>query len=378
MSTPAPTLRVHLQAHRERAHLTRAELAALSGLSRQAIHNIESGAAVPSTPAALHLARALGVPVEALFSLPDPMLTARWLGDHPPDEAARVQLARVGGDWLAFPLLGAAGLHSAADGVLAQAGTHGLDGLVPVRPLADPQGLARTAVVAGCDPSLGVLATHAARQPAGRVLWRDQPSLLALRALLRGEAHAAGIHLWDPRSGESNRPFVLRELIGRPTHLYTLWDWEQGLMVAPGNPKRLYTPADLARPGVTLANRDPAAGSRLLLDAWLDEAGLSLERRAALPGYATAHPSHLALAQSVARGEADAGPGPRAAARACGLDFVPLQCERFDLVVPDEHLDHPGIQALLAAARQPSFHAELAALGGYDPRHAGELWRTTA
>ncbi len=55
---------------------------------------------------------------------------------------------------------------------------------------------------------------------------------------------------------------------------------------------------------------------------------------------------------------------------------MPVQRERFDLVVPAEHLGHPGVRALLDAARAPAFHAELAALGGYDPTRAGEPWPT--
>ena len=359
---------------RERAGLGPSDLARRAGISRQALHRIETNADAPGITTALRLARALGCRVEDLFSLPGgPLLLTRLVGPAVP-AGTRVQLADLGGRVLAFPLVGEEALRTPADGVT----TAGATGeTVPVEPLVEPDLPGRTAVVAGCDPSLGLLAPHAARLGA-RLLWRDLPSLDALRALARGEAHAAGIHLWDPRGGEHDHPLVARELAGRPAHLFTLWEWEQGLIVAAGNPRGLSTPADLARPGVTLANRAEGAGCRLLLDAWLEGAGLSAAEREALPGYATAHPTHLALAGSVARGEADAGPGPRAAARALGLDFVPLHRERFDLVVLREHLAHPGVRALLAAARGSSFHAELAALGGYDPSHAGELLRTTA
>lgn len=372
-------VRVHVRAAREETGLRPGDLARRAGLSRQALHAIETGSVVPGTAVALRLARALGCRVEDLFGLSGAAVLARLVGQAPAG-ASRVQLAEVAGQLLAFPLIGEAALRTPADGVtVAPSGQPSGGQDVPIEPLADPGTVRRTAVVVGCDPSLGLLAPHAARvSPGARVLWRNLPSLDALRALARGEAHAAGIHLWDPRSGEHNRPYVLRELTGRPTHLFTLWAWEQGLIVARGNPKRIGTHADLARPGIRLANRDVNAGSRVLLDAWLEDAGLSRKDRAALPGYASRHPTHLALAESVARGEADVGPGPRAAATALGLDFVPLQRERFDLVVPDEHLSHPGVQALLSAATERAFHAELAALGGYDPSHAGELWHTTA
>ncbi|GGL98379.1 substrate-binding domain-containing protein [Deinococcus aerophilus] len=375
MSPAPPSVLSRVRAVREQSGERPGDLAQRAGITRQALHAIEAGVSVPSTAVALRLAHALSCRVEDLFQLPTPPLPARAL-TVPASFPTRVQLAYVGEQLLALPLSGEGALTRSADGV---GRSDQEDGALQVDLLTDPTVLRRSAVVAGCDPSLGLLIPHAARlAPSARVLWHDLPSLDALRAVARGEAHAAGIHLHDPASGDHNRPWVERELRGRTVHLFTLWTWEQGLIVAAGNPRRLRAPADLARPGIRLANRNVGAGSRLLLDAWLETAGLDAAARRALPGYDRTHASHLALAQSVARGEADAGPGPRAAARAWGLDFVPLHHERFDLALPAEHLEHPGVQALLGGARLPAFHAELAALGGYDPRHAGELWQTTA
>ena len=49
--------------------LTQAALAELVGVSRKTINTVENGVFVPSTMLALKLARALGRPVEELFSL---------------------------------------------------------------------------------------------------------------------------------------------------------------------------------------------------------------------------------------------------------------------------------------------------------------------
>jgi putative transcriptional regulator len=49
--------------------LTQAALAELVGVSRKTINTVENGVFVPSTTLALKLARALGQPVEALFTL---------------------------------------------------------------------------------------------------------------------------------------------------------------------------------------------------------------------------------------------------------------------------------------------------------------------
>jgi len=56
---------------REASGLTQAQLADLIGMSRKTVNTVENGVFVPSTVVALKLARALGEPVERLFSLGD-------------------------------------------------------------------------------------------------------------------------------------------------------------------------------------------------------------------------------------------------------------------------------------------------------------------
>jgi putative transcriptional regulator len=65
------TLRNSLKTHRARLGLTQAELAERVSVSRKTINTVENGVFVPSTVLALRLARALDVPVESLFQLPE-------------------------------------------------------------------------------------------------------------------------------------------------------------------------------------------------------------------------------------------------------------------------------------------------------------------
>ena len=51
--------------------LTQAELAEAVGVTRKTVNTVENGVFVPSTVLALKLARALGRPVEEIFSLDD-------------------------------------------------------------------------------------------------------------------------------------------------------------------------------------------------------------------------------------------------------------------------------------------------------------------
>ena len=134
-------------------------------------------------------------------------------------------------------------------------------------------------------------------------------------------------------------------------------------MVGAGNPKGIADVGDLARPDVRLANREVGSGARALLDAELARAGLGPERVA---GYDSVVRSHLAAAEAVAAGLADAAVGVRAAARALGLDFLPLARERYDLAIPARFFELPAVQALLETLTSPLFRLEVEALGGYD------------
>jgi putative transcriptional regulator len=67
----ADQLRNRVREAREAKGLTQAQLADLIGTSRKTVNTVENGVFVPSTVIALKLARALGEPVERLFSLAD-------------------------------------------------------------------------------------------------------------------------------------------------------------------------------------------------------------------------------------------------------------------------------------------------------------------
>jgi putative molybdopterin biosynthesis protein len=119
-----------------------------------------------------------------------------------------------------------------------------------------------------------------------------------------------------------------------------------------------------------MVNREPGAGSRTLLDLWLKGTRVTTTQ---VKGYRQEVASHLEVAEAVARGQADTGPGIMAVARALGLDFLPLQEERYDLVIPLEFLNTPAVQAMLDVVVSRPFKDELAALGGYDSSKAGTV-----
>ncbi|HSF31818.1 MAG TPA: substrate-binding domain-containing protein [Candidatus Tectomicrobia bacterium] len=379
MRSHESSLENRIRSRRQGTGLSQQELARRCGMTRQAVNAIEGGHYVPSTLVAMRLAKALGCRVEELFRLTEerPRIEAEWLDESPTEleGRTRIQLARVGERLLARPLQGAAAF-TAADGMTVPLEdglrTRPLDGgPVLVDLLVDAQLPERTVVVLGCDPALGLLGAHLTRRyPGFRAVWIHRSSLAALRMLGRGLAHAAGTHLWDPDSGEYNVPYVRRELAGRCLVIVTLSEWQQGLILAHGNPKEICGPADLERPDVTAINREAGSGSRTMLDLWLRDVNIPARR---VRGYRREVSSHLEVATAVASGVADVGPGILAVARALGLDFIPLQEERYDLVIPLEFLNTAPVQALLDVAVSTPFQAELRALGGYDSSRTGTV-----
>jgi putative transcriptional regulator len=62
-------LRNNMKVQRAMRDLTQADLAVLAGTTRRSVNAIETGRMVPSVLLALRIARALGVPIESVFSL---------------------------------------------------------------------------------------------------------------------------------------------------------------------------------------------------------------------------------------------------------------------------------------------------------------------
>lgn len=361
-----------LRTLRRAAGLSQFDLARRAGITRQTIGALEAGSYAPTLAVALRLARALGCGVDDLFWLdePRPIVRAELVGGAAPagGEPLRVQVARVGGRTIARPL----DAFGIADG-LASPPAGAAPGPLPVRLLADPELLDRTVVLLGCDPALATLGAHLGRRHARhglRLLVGQAGSLAALAALARGEAHIAGMHVLDAASGEYNLPFVRRAFAGRRVLVVTAAHWAQGLIVARGNPRGIAGAADLTRPELTIVNREPGSGSRAMLDQALAAAGID---PATPRGHDRVVASHRAVAEIVAAGLADAGPGIRAAADALGLGFVHLADERVDLVIPAEHRDAPPVQALLDTLTSPAFRAEIDAFPGYDASQTGRV-----
>ena len=195
-------------------------------------------------------------------------------------------------------------------------------------------------------------------------------SSAGLERMARGEAQVAAMHWLDPASGEYNVPLVRARMPGADVVVIEWARRRQGLLVAPGNPLKIRTLADLVRRRARVIGRQPEAGSFQLFAHALARAGIKRHDVRWLPQPALAETD---IAVAIRDGSADAGVAIEAAARGCGLTFIPLALERLDLVVRRRDYFDPAMQALLAHTRTPEFAAQAAAMGGYGVEHTGQV-----
>ena len=227
-------------------------------------------------------------------------------------------------------------------------------------------------IICGQDLMLDVLSSHIEKQaPGTRTLRSYIGSYNSLVALYQGHVQVATAHLWDSDSGNYNIPFVRRLLPGIPTVIIHLTCRVQGFYVAKGNPKNIHTWTDLTQPGLTIINREKGAGSRILLDEHLRLLGIN---GPSINGYLRESQSHFAVASTVGRGGADVAVGQeKVASQVKGVDFIPLQKERYELVVKKEAFNSAPVQTILKILRSEEFRLEFEGIEGYDITEMGNL-----
>ena len=227
-------------------------------------------------------------------------------------------------------------------------------------------------IICGQDLMLDILSNYISRHPKGiRTLRSYTGSYDSLVSLYHGKIQAATTHLWDGDTGQYNIPFVKSLLPGIPAVIIHLTFRMQGFYVAKGNPKKIMTWEDLKRKNITLINREKGAGSRVLLDEHLRLLNIY---GSTIKGYDKETESHLTIASTVSRGMADVGVGiEKIASQVEGIDFIPLQKERYELVIKKEDMGTPVVQAILEILASDEFKAEFRGIGGYDISEMGNV-----
>ncbi|MDR3255374.1 MAG: molybdopterin biosynthesis protein MoeA [Synergistaceae bacterium] len=211
------------------------------------------------------------------------------------------------------------------------------------------------------DPAVGLLVSMVKKSGAELVI-RAVGSMGGLAALSRDDAHFAAAHLLDLSDGTYNTSYIKQFANGRNWHRKLIFHREQGIIAAPGNPKKIIGFEDLTSGDVMFENRQPGAGTRVLLDYMLAEHGLNSSD---VPGYDRISITHLEAANKVASGVADAALGIKAAADALGLDFISVAQEPYELVFSERFDEHPTASALFEALDSDEWKSEVMRMGGY-------------
>ena len=193
----------------------------------------------------------------------------------------------------------------------------------------------------------------------------------AVASLALGNCELAGFHI---PSGEFERDAVehyrawLRPQAQRVIGLATR---RVGLIIARGDPKKIFGIQDLARDDLRFINRQPGSGTRFLLDLLLRRAGIDASQ---VHGYEQCELTHAAVAAYVASDMADVGIGVETPARRFNLDFVPLLTERYFLLCHEQSLEELAIQDMLRTLRSPEFRQSVDQLPGYQADDSGRVF----
>ena len=361
---------------RAKRAISAANLAAEAGISRQTIHAIEAGLYVPNTAVSLKLARILGTTVEDLFQLEPKQEVI--------EETAEVFIL---GEVASLPKGQPLRLASVNDHLVAVAPDPASWGLqltdavflapirgaktnvnAKVRLLGNGWKNSGRILLAGCDPSASLLA-HSLERQGFELIIAYENSSRAIDLLHEGLVHVAGTHLAEKANEKADLLPISKMFPRNSIAVLSYAMWQEGLIAAQDNPKKIAGIEDLSRKDIRITNREPGAGCRRLLDDLLRKNRIASNK---VRGYDRITLGQLPAARLVQSGEVDCCIGTQAAAASMGLAFLPLAEKPYLLVLRRKHLTLPPVQALIETLGRAAYRREVEACVGYDMRMAGD------
>lgn len=233
------------------------------------------------------------------------------------------------------------------------------------------KGMANQIIICGQDMILDLLANRLNQCVEENVFRSYKGSYNGLYAMYQGEVNVATAHLWHGKTNSYNIPYISSMLPGTDVIVLHLLKRKQGFYVKKGNPKRIQSFEDLKRADVTIINREPGSGVRVLVDEKLRQAGISTQE---VNGYQKVVNSHLEAAATVNRGEADVAVGSEKHSLSVpGIDFIFIQEESYDMVIRKEDFTKKPYQKMIEIVRSPEYQKEVAGLGSYNVENMGKI-----
>jgi len=329
---------------------------------------------MPGYPlAALTVIREIVIPLLANYGITAPAketlnarLTTSLHSEVGTDEFVLLSVGKIGGQYVATPQSRGAGVQMSA--VRANAYLRiprNLEGYeagaaVPVTLMVTRLQADSALLITGShDPSIDYLADMLQKRGV-EVHSTHAGSMGGLMALLKGDCHAAPMHLLCD-SGEYNSCYLQKYLPGEDLVILTVAGRVQGIVSKDG------IGIDELK-GRQFINRQKGSGTRILLDYELKKRGID---PSSIPGYDREVTTHIAVGLAVKTGEADAGMCVYSAAKSLGLKFMPVGNERYEIVTRKEHLSDPRVSALFETVSSSEFISTLDRSGGYDTSETG-------
>lgn len=221
------------------------------------------------------------------------------------------------------------------------------------------------------DPLLDILQAELRRlHPELFLFSTNIGSTEGLKALNAGYTDIAWSHLFDPKSGQYNIPFLETYLPNIKPVVINLFYRELGFVVPPGNPLRLKGFSDLKKKGIVFINRQKGSGTRLIIDQYLNELKINPKE---IFGYDNEVNTHLEVGFSILNRKANAGIASIAVSKLLGLHFIPLNKERFDMIISRDFFFNKGIQAIIDLLHTREFINKVEGIGGYDLKDSGRI-----
>ncbi|MDD2335927.1 MAG: substrate-binding domain-containing protein [Geobacteraceae bacterium] len=341
-------LKNHVKRFREGQGWSQQELADRAGLSRAGVSAIETGKLVPSTTAALALARVFDCQVEEIFQL-DGDREIHWAW-RPAKETCRYWITAINGRTILLPA------EISPLGLVPHDGVY-RDGKLLDNAYADPH---KTLVMACCDPAVGLLASEYSRTTPFRLIVLYRSSRQALQLLQDGVVHVAGLHLAESCKPEINVS-VAKEILSAPFRLLRVANWQAGLSLVSG--LGMDTIAKVLAAGVRWIGREPGSGARQVQDQLLQGA----------PAPSIVSKDHAGVVETIRSGWASAGVSLQLVSEEGGLDFISVRKEAYDLCIPQSQIYDPRIRALVEVVRSISLRTMLRELPGYEVASTGEM-----
>ena len=232
-------------------------------------------------------------------------------------------------------------------------------------------GMCDQIIICGQDMVLDLLANRL-NQCIGENVFRSyKGSYNALYAMYQGEVNVATAHLWHGKTNSYNIPYISSMLPGTDLVVLHLLKRKQGFYVQKGNPKNIQSFEDLKRSDITIVNREPGSGVRVLIDEKLRQAGIPTQE---VNGYQDIVSSHLEAAAAVNRGDADVAVGSEKHSLSVpGIDFLFIQEESYDMVIRNDDFLKKPYQKMIEIIRSSEYQKEVAGLGGYNVENMGKV-----